>query len=80
MKLKQIGSNQTEIAINGVGTFLFSYQTCVAGTTPNGVYYTSQYYSRTTTKHIKQWLSNIIGVTKPQAVDQSVLDNLVGGE
>ena len=56
-------------------TILQSYQTKVAYFDKRtGEYFrTNQYWSRTTSKHINQWLDGV----EAKEVDQSVLDNLV---
>lgn len=77
MKLRQLGSNKTELTLNDGRKVLFSYETPVAYTelTPEGrmFYKTSTFYSVTTSKHINSWLP------KDQAVevDQSILDEMV---
>ena len=55
MKLKQIGSNMTELTVNGT-SILFSYETPVAGYDSQGAFRTDQHYSSTTTKHINKYL------------------------
>lgn len=81
MKLKQIGSNQTELHLNNGTIVLFSYETPVAagiefnnGTVEKYIK-TNQKYSITTTKHINSWLKAEQMVDE---VNQSVLDALVG--
>ena len=77
MKLKQIGSNQTEIEqANGV-IVLYSYSTPVAAFVPGkGGLCTTTKYSATTSKHIgaavKRW-----GCRRTD-VDQGVIDQLAG--
>ena len=44
MKLKQIGSNMTELTVNGT-SILFSYETPVAGYDSQGAFRTDQHYS-----------------------------------
>jgi len=59
MILRQIGSNQTEISFNNGTTLFFSYETPVAGhTILDGYFKTDTYYSRTTSKHINQYLKH----------------------
>lgn len=65
MKLNQIGSNQTEIELNGA-TVLFSYKTPVAANKDGKFYRTSQHWSTTTSKHINQWLAGAKAETMPQ--------------
>lgn len=55
MNIKRIGQNMTEVSANGLKLF-FSYETPVAGWNCEGAFKTDQYYSRTTTKHINQYL------------------------
>lgn len=81
MKLRNIGSNQTEIEI-GKGVYvLFSYATPVAAFIPGqGYLRTNHKWSRTTTKHINKWVGRYVGVASAEtSVHQSVLDTLVGG-
>ena len=76
MKLNVLAVNQTEIEIGqGVSVF-FSYNTPVAAFIPDQGYVRSNHkWSRTTSKHINNWLRGYAATE----VDQSVLDNLVGG-
>ena len=55
MELKQIGSNMTELTVNGT-SILFSYETPVAGYDSQGAFRTDKHYSSTTTKHINKYL------------------------
>jgi len=73
MKLNPIGSNMTEVEVNGK-SIMFSYQTPVAGYDDQGAFRTSTKYSVTTSKHINKYLGgNDVG----RVVDQSYIDNLV---
>lgn len=76
MKINVLAVNQTEIEIGqGVSVF-FSYNTPVAAFIPDQGYVRSNHkWSRTTSKHINNWLRGYAATE----VDQSVLDNLVGG-
>jgi len=59
MILRQIGSNQTELSFNNGSTIFFSYETPVAGFTPDlGHFKTDVYYSRTTSKHINSYMKH----------------------
>ena len=72
MKLINFGANQTIITI-GYDEYFFSYNTCVAGfTSGDGYWRTSEKFSRTTSKHINQYL----GGRKDDAtvVDQSDIE------
>ena len=90
MKLKQIGSNMTELYLNNGTIVLFSYETPVAYYKPqhDGIFTpgidlakTKQWYSNTTSKHINKWIQSLIPYHWKQSdvceVDQSVLDELV---
>ena len=55
MKLRLIGSNQTELDL-GFAQVFFSYETPVAACLTDGTLVrTDQWYSATTTRHIKNW-------------------------
>jgi|TARA_B100000085_G_scaffold237046_1_gene225905 hypothetical protein len=73
MKLNPIGSNMTEVEVNGK-SIMFSYQTPVAGYDDQGAFRTSTKYSVTTSKHINKYLG---GSDVGRVVDQSYIDNLV---
>ena len=73
MKLNPIGSNMTEVEVNGK-SIMFSYQTPVAGYDNQGAFRTSTKYSVTTSKHINKYLG---GSDVGRVVDQSYIDNLV---
>ena len=75
MKLKQLGSNQTELDLGDVQVF-FSYETPVAARLTDGsLVRTDQWYSATTSKHINKWLGK--GCCDTVAVPQSVINDLV---
>ncbi len=67
MKLKQIGSNMTELDL-GFAQVFFSYDTPVAARLTDGsLVRTEQWYSATTSKHINKWLQGCECQTVPQA-------------
>ena len=74
MKLKRNGISTTELTINGT-SILFSYETPVAGYDSQGAFRTDQYYSRTTTKHINEYLG---GKGVGRMLEQSAINKLVG--
>jgi hypothetical protein len=58
MKLKPHGANQTSLELSDGTVILFSYETPVAAFLPGrGYRRTAQYWSRTTSKHVSQWLA-----------------------
>ncbi len=71
MKVRNVGSNMTELLINGY-TVLFSYETPVAALTPHGWARTAQWYSQTTTRHINKWLDGAEAVEMPQDFFDSI--------
>ena len=74
MNIKPIGSNKTELHTNDGAVILFSYETPVAAQLAEGGFIkTSKKWSRTTSKHITQWLEGAQAVE----VDQSELDAMV---
>lgn len=73
MKVRKIGSNMTELVL-GHTRIMFSYSTPVAGQDDEGLFRTAQRYSRTTSKHITQYLGKDVGRVVPQAY----IDSLVG--
>lgn len=76
MKLKQIGSNMTEVECHN-SLVLFSYSTPVAARYMNpegGTEYikTSKKWSITTSRHINKWLNGV----KAREVSQEFMDGL----
>ena len=75
MKLKSLGANKTLLSLPDGSQVFISYETPVAAKLKSGSYVRTSYnHSRTTQKHITQWL----GKVKAQSVEQSFLDNLMG--
>ena len=58
MKLNPIGANQAELVLNNGTKVLFSFQTPVATVSCAGglAFYTEKKFSKTTSRHINQWL------------------------
>ena len=85
MKLKLIGSNQTELTLEDGTQVFFSYETPVCirteamhcGQKQTRVCVTTEKYSRTTSKHINKWVANHFDVK--MNVPQSEIDNFVKG-
>ena len=81
MNLKPIKNNMNEVEIGNL-TVLFSYKTPVAYHEAGiGYTKTSKYWSRTTSRHINQWLE-LNGYSAERGdglreVEQEILDNLL---
>ena len=71
MKVRNVGSNMTELLTNGY-TVLFSYETPVAALTPQGYVRTAKWYSQTTTRHINKWLDGVTAEEMPQDFFDSI--------
>jgi len=72
MQLNNIGSNKTELHLNGAN-ILFSYNIPVACWIDGQFYKTNKKWSQTTSKHINSWVH--LAVEK----DQEFFDNLIKG-
>ena len=73
MILRQIGSNQTELSLTNGNSIFFSYETPVAGYhSEDGFFRTSTYYSKTTSRHINQYLRDVDDVK--EVPDQYIVD------
>lgn len=81
MKVRNLGSNQTEVNVNGV-LVLVSYSTPVAAYVsclapaglPRGHFKTSKKWSQTTSRHINKWYSGDY-----EEKDQQWFENLFSG-
>ena len=74
MRIKKLGASKTLLQFPNHEIFI-SYETPVAARLKNGDYIrTKTNWSRTTQRHISQWLSGV----QAELVEQSVLDNLLG--
>ena len=80
MRLKSIGSNMSEVEVNG-NFILFSYATPVAGRSEDdGFFKTSTHYSATTTRHINKYFRgewNVDAKTEVAEVSQDFINKLV---
>lgn len=66
VQLQQLGSHKT-IIYCGAGQLFFSYNTLVAAwVVGKGYLVTEKFYSRTTTKHVTQWLKGATATKVPQ--------------
>ncbi len=81
MNLTPIKANMTELRIlrnNEVVRILFSYQTPVALQSQSlGLMKTSQKWSRTTSKHITQWINEMHGGMVPREMGQEYFDTFM---
>ena len=75
MKLKLIGSNQTELILKDGTQVFFSYETAVCVRNEDGCFVTEEKYSNTTTKHINKWCQFL----KRTMVPQTRIDNFING-
>ena len=76
MKVINLGANKTQLNLNDGTEVFVSYETPVAVKLPNYEYLrTATYYSKTTSKHINQWLKGV----NAKEVNQEFISNLVGG-
>ena len=72
MRLKPLGSNQTEIVSNDT-SILFSYRTPVAyHVTGKGFFRTTKFWSKTTSRHINKWIEG----SEAKKVNQADIDSL----
>ena len=77
MKLNSLKSNQTEVSLKGGTVVFFSYQTPVAGFTPDmGYFRTEEFHSTTTSRHINNWLKRE-EAEDVELVSQKALDELM---
>jgi hypothetical protein len=80
MKIKSIGSNQTEVITNIGVAILVSYETPVAAVDLNNgtgtALVTETNYSPTTTRHINNWLATKSFSSK-ETRPQKFFDNLI---
>ena len=76
MKVRNIGSNMTELAI-GQTRIMFSYSTPVAGQDDEGLFRTDQRYSNTTSRHINKYFG---GKDVGRVVTEAYIDSLIGGK
>jgi hypothetical protein len=74
MKVKSLGTNKTLVSI-GNNEILVSYETPVAGFISGmGYFRTSTFHSKTTSKHINQYLN---GITKVSIIPQGRINKML---
>ena len=77
MSIKQLGSNMTELQNTKANvSILFSYETPVAGWDCKGPFRTTEYFSRTTSKHINKYLKLYGGQNHCRQLDQSMIESI----
>ena len=72
MKLKQLGSNMSEIELGSFPnntSILFSYEMPVAGYDSKGAFRTDKHYSPTTSKHINKYLGDDKSIARTVSQD-----------
>ena len=74
MKIKRLGASKTLLALPSGSEIFYSYDTPVAAQVSGEFYRTNEYYSRTTSKHITQYLNG----REAEVVPQSMINQLVG--
>ena len=75
MKLTRLGASKTLLALSSGTEIFYSYNTPVACQMNTGeIFKTEEYFSRTTSKHITQYLNG----REAEKVEQSFFTQLVG--
>ena len=74
MKLEKIGVSKTLLTLSSGSEIFYSYNTPVAAQVAGEFYKTNEYYSKTTCKHITQYLNGRYA----HEVDQSFINQIVG--
>lgn len=80
MKLRILGENKTAVLFKDGTEIFFSYETPVAGFfPPTGYARTTQKYSKTTTKHITEYLKDVDPADTIMKLGQWHFDNYMSG-
>ena len=74
MKIKRLGASKTLLALPSGSEIFYSYDTPVAAQVSGELFRTKEYYSRTTSKHISQYLNG----RNAEEVEQSFINQIVG--
>ena len=74
MKIKRLGASKTLLVLPSGSEAFFSYDTPVACKVAGEFYKTKEYFSRTTLKHITEYLNGRYA----HPVEQSFIDQIVG--
>lgn len=74
MKVNNIGSNMTEVDLEGGDSILISYKTPVAADINGHCFKTDRKWSKTTSRHINKWLDGLKAEEKPQEFFDNLLE------
>ena len=74
MKLERLGNSKSLLTLASGSEIFYYYNTPVAAKVSGDLYRTKEYYSRTTSKHITQYLNG----RKAEEVEQSFINQIVG--
>jgi len=74
MKLERLGTSKSLLTLSSGSKIFYSYNTPVVAEIAGEFYKTSEYYSRTTSKHITQYLNGRYA----HPVEQSFINQIVG--
>ena len=75
MKIKRLGASKTLLALPSGSEIFYSYNTPVAAKVSGEFYKTKEYFSRTTSRHITEYLNGRYA----HLVEQSFIQQIVGG-
>ncbi len=75
MRIRRVGKQNATVVSTPEVEILFSYETPVAVRQGHRFFRTSQFHSKTTSKHINQWLDEC-GANEVETMPQSKLNEL----
>ena len=74
MKIERLGASKSLLTLSSGSEIFYSYNTPVACKVAGEFYKTKEYYSKTTCKHITQYLNG----RDAEEVEQSFINQIVG--
>lgn len=74
MKITKLGNQNATVIETNDKIVLFSYETPVAANVDGKLYKTDKFWSKTTSKHINQFVNNYLVETMPQQYFDTLLD------
>jgi len=74
MKITKLGNQNATVIETNDKIVLFSYETPVAANVDGKLYKTDKFWSKTTSKHINQFVNNYPVETMPQQYFDTLLD------